>query len=185
VIRRAATAAVASAAALAALSASGCGDEGRTALTDTQRTSSPALTQAPTPPPTPTATQPATGAAPAPTTPATGTVDERSGGAVAPEEQEGGAGDETAARTPITISIDGDSVTPRESRVPPFLGVKLTLRSRDGAAHSVRIATVPGQFEVPASGASARDVDGLQPGTYAVLVDGRSTDAVLRVGTGG
>lgn len=177
-------------AAVAALAAAspalaGCGgDDERTALTETQRTASPALTSEPPASTTPTTSSDRLGTAePEIETAPSGTA--RSGGLQAPEEQEGGAGDETAARTPITISIDGDSVTPRESRVPPFLGVRLTLRSRDGAAHSVRIATVPGQFEVPASGVSAREVDGLQPGTYAVLVDGRSTDAVLRVATGG
>lgn len=177
------------AAGVVALAATGCGDDERAALTDTQRTSSPGLTEPPAtiaPDPT-TSTSPRTKTEeePDPGPTHTDSFEPDNGGVQAPEEQEGGAGDESAARSKVTLAIDGARVTPRQSRVPAFLGVALTLRSRDGAPHSVRIATVPGQFEARAGGATTSNIDGLQPGTYAVLVDGRATDAVLRVGNPG
>jgi len=174
------------AAGAAAAGLAGCGDDDRAALTDTQRTASPTLSQAPSQ--TPTTTSDTAGQAGAPTTPppaATGTVTERSGGVVAPEQQEGGAGDETAARSVVSLAVSSAAVRPRAMRVPAFLGITLKLRSADGAAHSVRVATVVGQFAVPASGTATRQLDGLQPGTYGVLVDGRSTGAVIRVGDTG
>jgi len=186
---RARAAAVAALAVAAAWGAVGCGDDERAALTDTQRTSSPPLTQEPAQTVISTGTGEITASLPgtprSPPPAETGTVRERSGGAVAPEEQEGGAGDEAGARSPVELRVDGEGVTPRQSRIPPFLGIALTLRSSDGAAHRVRIATVPDQLAVPASGSVTRAVAGLQPGTYAILVDGRSTDAVIRAGDGG
>jgi len=167
----------------AALAGAGCGGDDGTALTETQRTASPALTEAPpptAPTPTPRTVTEELGTA-TPEIQTSPTVPERSGGAVAPEEQEGGAGAQEAPQTPVALSVGGTDVRPREARADPFVAIALTVRSSDGVKHSVRIATVPGQLAVPPSGTATRRIAGLQRGTYAVLVDGRTTSAVLRV----
>jgi len=169
------------------LAGAGCGGDDSTALTETQRTASPALTQAP--PPTAPTQAPTTvteelGTA-TPEIQTSPTVPERSGGAVAPEEQEGGAGAQEAPQTPVVLTVGGTDVRPLEARADPFVAIALTVRSSDGVKHSVRIATVPGQLAVPPSGRATRRIAGLQRGTYAVLVDGRTTSAVLRVQAAG
>jgi len=165
----------------AALAGAGCGGDDGTALTETQRTASPALTAAPAPAaPIPTTVTEELGTA-TPEIQTSPTVPERSGGVVAPEQQEGGAGAQEAPQTPVALSVRGTDVRPREARADPFVAIALTVRSSDGVKHSVRIATVPGQLAVPPSGTATRRIAGLQRGTYAVLVDGRTTSAVLRV----
>jgi hypothetical protein len=98
-------------------------------------------------------------------TESTGTESERtetegSGGA-SPEDGEGGAGDEEAARSEAVFTGKGGKLTPRIVRVPPFIAVRVVLRSADGGRYKLEI----GGRELEAEGGSATaDLDGLRPG---------------------
>ena len=60
------------------------------------------------------------------------------GGTGSPEDQPGGAGDEIPARSQALISGRGGRLSPRLVRVPPFISVRVELRSTDGARYSLR-----------------------------------------------
>ena len=116
-----------------ALALNGCGDddEGRvsqessgtetaTVATDTNTETAPAETS-----PTETETAPQDAGA--------GLSDGHGGGHEAPEDQPGGAGDEIPASTQAQFTGRAGRITPRLVRVPPFIAVKVELRSGDGA----------------------------------------------------
>jgi hypothetical protein len=142
-------------AALAAAALAGCGDdEGRVEQDTSDRTTtSPART-------TPARTAPGreeTVSVPADdlTTPAS------------PEDRPGGAGDESPARTQALFTGRGGSVRPRRVQVPPFIAIRVELRSADGRAYRLRF----GRRSI-AVGGGGRSVshtfDGLRPGRSLV-----------------
>lgn len=51
------------------------------------------------------------------------------------EDQPGGAGDEISAETQAEISGEGGELSPGRVRVPPFIAIRVELRSVDGAAY--------------------------------------------------
>ena len=110
--------ALAVAAAVGLAAATGCGDEEEPSLGGggdapaTETTSS-----------APTATAPSATAPPE---------------TVPPEEQPGGTGDEEAARSPAFFTGKGGRITPRVVRVPPFLAIRVELRSADGRHYGLR-----------------------------------------------
>jgi hypothetical protein len=57
-----------------------------------------------------------------------------------PEEQPGGAGDEEAIRSEARLTGNGGRVQPDTVSVPPFIGVRVFLRSEDGARYGFRCA---------------------------------------------
>jgi hypothetical protein len=57
-----------------------------------------------------------------------------------PEDQPGGAGDEEPARSDAYLIASGNRIGPRVVRVPPFIAVRVILRTGDGRAHALRIA---------------------------------------------
>ena len=75
-----------------------------------------------------------------------------------PESQPGGAGDEEAARSPAMFTGRGGKITPREVRVPPFLAVRVELRSADGRRYAIRF----GERGAVRSGGTL-DLPGLRP----------------------
>jgi hypothetical protein len=80
-----------------------------------------------------------------------------------PEEQPGGAGDEEPARSQALLTGRGGRVSPRVVRVPPFISIRVTLRSADGQSYGVRI----GGRTLRAGGAlgsASITLDGLRPG---------------------
>ena len=135
--------AIAIAAAAVALAAAGCGeDEEEPSLgregdaTETQTTES-----------APRATAPSATAPPE---------------TVPPEEQPGGAGDEEEARSPAFFTGKGGRITPRVVRVPPFLAIRVELRSVDGRHYGLRF----GGRELRAGDRKPRNsiqLDGLRP----------------------
>lgn len=57
-----------------------------------------------------------------------------------PEDQPGGAGDEEPARTLAALVGENGKITPRVVRVPPFIAVRVELRSADGQAYGLDFA---------------------------------------------
>ena len=84
-----------------------------------------------------------------------------------PESMPGGAGDEEPARTLALFTARGGRITPRLVRVPPFIAVKVELRSADGASYSLRF----GDTTITAGGqlsSVSTTIDGLRPGAAIV-----------------
>jgi hypothetical protein len=80
----------------------------------------------------------------------------------APEEQPGGAGDEDVARSPAFFTGRGGRIGPRVVRVPPFLAIRVELRSADGRSYGLRF----GSRSVVAGGgigSASTTLDGLRP----------------------
>jgi len=132
------------------LGAAGCGS-------DEEKSS------APPPPPQrePTATAPSA-TAPPPDAPR-----ERPGDGRRPEDPEsapGGAGDEDGARAPADLTGRGGRITPRLVQVPPFLAVRVTLRSADGREYGLRF----GDRELRTRRSASLEIDGLRPGERLV-----------------
>ncbi len=182
--RRRAGLPVALVAAALAVSLAGCGggDEGTSATstepdaTQTPREGSPSLAPeaSPTPSATPmpgaTSTPPEASAPSAPSPPADATGPET--------EDEGGAGDESAARTPVRVVIDGEGITPPRVEVPAFLGVRVTVRNVLPRSVRVSLADGDGRRTVPAGRSASFTASGLQPGEH-VLSAGVAGRAVV------
>ena len=130
-------------AAAAALAGGGCGEDEEPSLGGPGDT---------------TATETATTAAPTATAPSATAPPET----VSPEEQPGGAGDEEEARSPAFFTGKGGRITPRVVRVPPFLAIRVELRSVDGRHYGLRF----GGRELRAGDRKPRNsiqLDGLRP----------------------
>jgi hypothetical protein len=152
-----------SACALCALALAGCGDdeEGSPARTETDRPAetreaAPAVTTPPTAAPEPADTE-------APATP-------EKGATTSPEDSPGGAGDEVPASSQALLTGRGGEITPRVVLVPPYIAVKVELRSGDGArytlsGHGRELAAEPGS-------AASVTLEGLRPGDRYVLRSG-------------
>jgi hypothetical protein len=100
-----------------------------------------------------------------------------------PEEQEGGAGDEAAARVPVNFSIDGEGITPPEVRVPAFLGLELIVRNHTPRDQSVTVegSKEPDPLTITSSQTARKRLTGLRAGSYRVDA-GQSGEAMLVVG---
>ncbi|HZI91272.1 MAG TPA: hypothetical protein VFD31_06565 [Thermoleophilaceae bacterium] len=89
-------------------------------------------------------------------------------GGGSPEDQPGGAGDEIPARSQALITGRDGRLSPRRVRVPPFISVRVELRSADGAEYTLagggKRITAGGRVE-----AMTADFDGLRPGRRLVL----------------
>ncbi|MEX1142448.1 MAG: hypothetical protein WD993_06460 [Thermoleophilaceae bacterium] len=99
--------------------------------------------------------------------------DGKGGGATAPsgespEEQPGGAGDEVPASSQALISGLGGEFHPTVVHVPPFIAIRVRLRSEDGARYVLR-----GEGRQVEAGADVEATstlfDGLRPGERLVL----------------
>jgi hypothetical protein len=143
----------------------GCGDDGDDRAAAPTPTPTPTATAMPSPVEEPTATAPS---APAP--PPDGGVDEghevqdaRKRG----EDQEGGGGDEEAARTPVRVVVDGEGITPPSVAVPAFIALRVTVRNDLPRAIRVRIGRER-RVTVRARERRAIDAGGLRPGRHAI-----------------
>ena len=96
-----------------------------------------------------------------------GPSDGRSGGVAAPEDRPGGAGDEIPASTQALFTGRAGRISPRIVRVPPFIAVRVELRSGDGATYELSGAGKT----LRAAGGPAEPVvlDGLRPGKRLAL----------------
>ena len=86
----------------------------------------------------------------------------------APEDRPGGAGDEIPIHTPALIAGEDGRLTPRLVRVPPFIAIRVLLRSADGAVYEL----AGGRRRLRAgegSNFASATFSGLRPGRRIVL----------------
>lgn len=97
-----------------------------------------------------------------------------------PEDQQGGAGDEEPARTQAELTGRGGHISPRVVRVPPFISVRVQLRSADRGTYELRVAghTLRADRDVASA---TTDVAGLRPGKRLVArpVNGAGNAVVI------
>jgi len=148
---------------LIALVAGGCGDddEGRVEQDTASTSTSPSTTPTDT---TPAATETDTEAQ----TETEGSGSGGTGGASPGEEQEGGAGDELTARSQALVTGRGGKLSPRVVRVPPFIAIRVELRSADGRTYELRARGRTVRADADVSSASTTFA-GLRPGKRLVL----------------
>ena len=97
-----------------------------------------------------------------------------------PEEQEGGAGDEEAARVPARFVVSASGVEPPQISIPAFLAIELIVVNRlDGEV----VARLEGAEPLTvAAGEEARvRLDGRRPGRYPIGF-GAAGEALLVTG---
>jgi hypothetical protein len=128
----------------------------------------PTATATPTPTATPTAT-------PTPTATATPTPTPTS-----PEDQQGGAGDEEAARVPVELTVGADGISPPEVSVPAFLALELIVHNERSDEVVVQLEGADPLTVEPGATSRAR-LDGRRPGRYAIDA-GAAGEAVLVTG---
>jgi hypothetical protein len=85
-----------------------------------------------------------------------------------PEEQEGGAGDEVPASSQALITGNGGKLSPGTVRVPPFIAIRVQLRSADGVEYELSGGgkTIKAGGEIETAGTT---FDGLRSGEKLVL----------------
>lgn len=89
-------------------------------------------------------------------------------GEESPEAQPGGAGDEVPISAQALVTGRDGTLRPRVVRVPPFVAIRIRLRSADGVEYSLR----GGGGSVQAGGeiqSAATTYEGLRPGERLVL----------------
>jgi len=136
-----------------ALLGAGCGDdegqgERKTVETTTRPTTSPEIAPARTgPEPRQTTTTPAEDARP-PTS---------------PEDGPGGAGDEEPVSSQALLTGRAGKIGPRRVQVPPFIAIRVELRSADGRSYALRFGKrlIRANRDMPSMSAT---FDGLRPG---------------------
>ncbi len=80
-----------------------------------------------------------------------------------PEDQSGGAGDEEAARSEVILTGRGGRIGPLVVKVPPFIAIRVVLRSGDGKPYVLRVGNRVIRAGLKGSSSSAT-FDGLRPG---------------------
>lgn len=84
-----------------------------------------------------------------------------------PEDQPGGAGDEEPARSLALFIGEDGRITPRVIRVPPFISIRIELRSADGRPYGLEFRGARVRVSGPLSSVSST-IDGLRPGDRLV-----------------
>jgi hypothetical protein len=128
----------------------GCGDD------------EPTAGSSPTPAPTAAATDTPTTTPEATETPSP-TATEQPG----PEEQEGGAGDEEAARVPVRFTVRDGGIEPPQVGVPGFLALELIVTNETSEPVVARLEGAEPLTVGPGETARVR-VEGRRPGRYPV-----------------
>jgi hypothetical protein len=126
------------------------------------------------PPAASTPSQPAqttqTATAPETTTPTTTEPEhkQKGKGKTSPEDQPGGAGDETPIATQALFTGNNGTVSPARVRVPPFIAVQVVLRAKDQRGYTL---IVDGKEVAVGEGRKRATVqlDGLRPGDRYVV----------------
>jgi hypothetical protein len=175
--------------AVVALTATGCGSDDTTSATVVQGpdATAPAPAPAATAPATTTSTSTPTATNPTATTgvPTGGVKPTTTGGAPAGGEQgEGGAGDEEAARVPVTLTADGGSLSPTVVTIPAFLAIELRVSAKGGAEQLTISVPGGGTLSVAAGQTATKRLAGLKPGDYPVTTAGGGK-TTLHVVSGG
>jgi len=61
------------------------------------------------------------------------------GTSTSPEQQPGGAGDETPISTQVLFTGEGGDITPATVHVPPFIAINVILHSKDGGTYGIEV----------------------------------------------
>jgi hypothetical protein len=95
-----------------------------------------------------------------------------------PEEQEGGAGDEVPASSQALVTGRDGRLSPRTVRVPPFIAIRVRLRSADGVEYELagggKSVAAGGEIET-----AATTFDGLRTGERLVLRGPQGTVTIV------
>jgi hypothetical protein len=95
-----------------------------------------------------------------------------------PEEQEGGAGDEVPASSQALVTGRDGRLSPRTVRVPPFIAIRVQLRSADGVEYELagggKSVAAGGEIET-----AATTFDGLRTGERLVLRGPQGTVTIV------
>lgn len=119
------------------------------------------------PPPTRTVTVPARTTPEREGTETVSPEEDAAKGPASPEDQPGGAGDEEAARSEVVLTGRGGRIGPLVVKVPPFIAIRVVLRSGDGKPYVLRIGGRLIRAGLKGAAASAT-FDGLRPGRRLV-----------------
>jgi hypothetical protein len=84
-----------------------------------------------------------------------------------PEDQPGGAGDETPIATQALFTANGGRISPARVRVPPFIAVRVVLQAKDAKAYTLIVGGKEVAVGEGRTRASVR-LDGLRPGARYV-----------------
>ena len=115
------------------LVAAGCGDDDESSEPEGRDTATAPTTTAPA------TTEPADeGGATDPDEQLPTTPDEGANAPASPEDAPGGAGDEVPASSQALFTGRGGAIRPRRVLVPPFIAIRVELRSSDGRSYSLR-----------------------------------------------
>jgi hypothetical protein len=147
--------------AISLVALAGCGDD----ETVDAPSPTPEATAVVTETPTPTATE----------TPAPTATEQPS-----PEDEEGGAGDEEAARVPVQFTVSAQGVTPPEAAVPAFLAIELSVQNGFASPITVRLEGAE-PFRVGPYATERVRLEGRRPGRYEIAF-GRGKTALLVTG---
>jgi hypothetical protein len=148
---------------LVAAALAGCGDDETVSAPSPMPEATAVETETPTP--TPTATE----------TP-TATPTEQP----APEDSEGGAGDEEAARVPAAFTVDAGGVHPPQVAVPAFLAIELSVQNGFASPITVRLDGAE-PFRVLPYATEVVRLEGRRPGRH-VIDFGRGKQGLLVTG---
>lgn len=80
-----------------------------------------------------------------------------------PEDQPGGAGDEEPARSQALFTGKGGRITPPVVKVPPFIAIRVELRSADGQGYSLDFGNGKGVMTSQQISSSSTQFPGLRP----------------------
>ena len=90
-------------------------------------------------------------------------LETKGGGPASPEDQPGGAGDEEPVRSEVVLTGRGGRIGPLLVKVPPFVSIRVVLRSADGKPYVMRFGPRVVRVGLKGSSSSAT-FDGLRPG---------------------
>jgi hypothetical protein len=152
-VRRRLTAAIALGALASLLVLAGCGGDDEETTTGASTTPTETVTETVETETVETVTEPETTPS-IPTTPSTTPT--------SPEDVPGGAGDAEPARTLAQFTGKGGRITPRTIRVPPFIAIRIELRSADGAGYALDFGGGVGVATSPQVASASTQVDGLR-----------------------
>jgi hypothetical protein len=142
---------------------------------------------APAPAETQTATAPATPPEEVVTVPETAppaTVTAPAPAPDAPEEEQGGAGDEEGIRSSARFVVQGDgTLAPDEARVPAFFNAEVTFDNQDDAAHQVEIGDRSGPL--PAGRITTITMPGRAATELPIILDGKQAGTLRIAAEGG
>jgi hypothetical protein len=102
----------------------------------------------------------------------------------APEDEQGGAGDEEGIRSSARFVVQGDgSLSPAKAEVPAFFNAEITFDNQDDAAHQVEIGALSGPL--PAGRVTTITMPGRAATELPIILDGKQAGTLRIAAEGG